>query len=144
MRLNEGSSPVRPLVAFAALVVVLVVDAARTAISLRQGRVERNAALMANAWHFGSDFAGTLAVLVGLGLVAAGVPAGDSLAAIFVAAIVLLGAMRLARQNVDALMDRAPLGSPGGSSSPPAPCPASARCARYACARRAARASPRW
>ena len=83
-------------------------------ISLRQGRIDRNAAVMANAWHFGSDFAGTMAVLVGLGLVAAGVPAGDSLAAIFVAAIVLLGALRLARQNIDALMDRTPWGGPAG------------------------------
>ena len=114
MRLNEGSSPVQARwYAFAALVVVLAVDAARTAISLRRGRIDRNAALMANAWHFGSDFAGTLAVLVGLGLVAAGVPAGDSLAAIFVAAIVLLGALRLARQNIDALMDRTPSGVAG-------------------------------
>ena len=80
---------------------------------LRRGRIDRNAALLANAWHFGSDFAGTLAVLVGLGLVAAGVPAGDSLAAIFVAVIVLFGALRLARQNIDALMDRTPSGVAG-------------------------------
>ena len=116
MRLHQGSSPVEaPWYAFAALLVVLAVDAARTAVSLRRGRIDRNAALLANAWHFGSDFAGTLAVLVGLGLVAAGVPAGDSLAAIFVAVIVLFGALRLARQNIDALMDRTPSGSPAVS-----------------------------
>ena len=114
MRLHQGSSPVEaPWYAFAALLVVLAVDAARTAMSLRRGRIDRNAALLANAWHFGSDFAGTLAVLVGLGLVAAGVPAGDSLAAIFVAVIVLFGALRLARQNIDALMDRTPSGVAG-------------------------------
>ena len=114
LRLSEGSSPVEaPWYAFAALVAVLAVDAGRAGISLRQGRLDRNAALIANAWHFGSDFEGTLAVLVGLALVAAGVPAGDSLAAIFVAAIVLLGALRLARQNVDALMDRTPSGVAG-------------------------------
>jgi cation diffusion facilitator family transporter len=114
LRLTHGSSPVDARwYAFAALVVVLAVDAARTGISLRQGRAERNAALLANAWHFGSDFAGTLAVLAGLGLVASGVPAGDSLAAIFVGVIVLLGALRLARQNVDVLMDRTPSGMAG-------------------------------
>ena len=68
---------------------------------------------MANAWHFGSDFAGTVAVLVGLGLAAAGVPGGDSVAAIFVAAIVLVAAVRLGRGNIDALMDRAPSGLTG-------------------------------
>jgi divalent metal cation (Fe/Co/Zn/Cd) transporter len=102
-----------PWYAFAALLVVLAVDAGRTGVSLRQGRIDRNAALLANAWHFASDFAGTLAVLVGLGLVTLDVPAGDSLAAIFVAVIVLLGALRLARQNIDALMDRTPSGMAG-------------------------------
>jgi cation diffusion facilitator family transporter len=114
LRLEHGSSPVEARwYAFAALLVVLAVDAGRTAISLRQGRLDRNAALLASAWHFGSDFVGTLAVLVGLGLVAAGLPAGDSIAAIFVAVIVLFGAYRLARQNVDALMDRTPTGVAG-------------------------------
>src|SRR5437764_5973936 len=111
LRLRSGASPVhaRPYV-FAAMALVLAVDAARTAVSLRQGGRQRNAALIANAFHFASDFAGTTAVLVGLGLVAAGVPAGDSIAAIFVAVIVLAVAVRLGRGNVDALMDRSPSG----------------------------------
>src|SRR5436190_908580 len=100
-------------VVFVVILFVLAVDASRATLSLRQGRRERNAALMANAWHFGSDFIGTLAVLVGLGLAAAGVPGGDSVAAIFVAAIVLVAAVRLAAGNVDALMDRAPTGQAG-------------------------------
>jgi cation diffusion facilitator family transporter len=114
VRLNSGSSPVdaRPYV-FAVMAFVLVVDATRATLSLRQGRRERNAALIANAWHFGSDFIGTLAVLAGLGLAALGVPGGDSVAAIFVAAIVLVAAIRLAAGNVDALMDRAPTGQAG-------------------------------
>jgi len=95
---------------FVAILFVLVLDATRTMVSLRQGRLERNAALIANAWHFGSDFAGTVAVLIGLVLVAAGVPGGDSVAAIFVAVIVLVAAVRLARGNIDALMDRSPSG----------------------------------
>ncbi len=100
--------------AFALLVSVLAVDAGRTVASLRLGRRERNQALIANAWHFGSDFLGTSAVLVGLGLVAAGVQGGDSVAAMFVAAIVLVAAVRLAASNVDALMDRAPSGLTAG------------------------------
>ncbi len=114
LRLHSGSSPVhaRPYV-FAVVLFVLVVDAARTTVSLREGRRGRNAALIANAWHFGSDFAGTLAVLAGLGLVAAGVPGGDSVAAIFVAVIVLFAAVRLGRGNIDVLMDRAPSGLAG-------------------------------
>jgi len=114
VRLGSGTSPVdaRPYV-FAVMAFVLVVDAARATLSLREGRRERNAALIANAWHFGSDFIGTLAVLAGLGLAALGVPDGDSVAAIFVAAIVLVAAVRLAAGNVDVLMDRAPSGQAG-------------------------------
>src|SRR3954452_6996923 len=110
LRLRSGSSPVdaRAYV-FVVILFVLAVDASRATISLRQGRRERNAALMANAWHFGSDFIGTLAVLIGLGMAAAGVPGGDSVAAIFVATIVLVAAVRLAAGNIDVLMDRAPL-----------------------------------
>ena len=114
LRLQSGSSPINPRpYVFVVLLFVLVVDATRTTVSLRTGRQQRNAALIANAWHFGSDFAGTVAVLVGVGLAAAGVPGGDSVAAIFVAAIVLVAAVRLGRGNVDALMDRAPSGLTG-------------------------------
>src|SRR5689334_8501743 len=111
LRLRSGSSPVDAR-AYVCVVIlfVLAVDASRATLSYRQGQRERNAALIANAWHFGSDFIGTLAVLVGLALAAAGVPGGDSVAAIFVAAIVLVAAVRLAAGNVDVLMDRAPQG----------------------------------
>ncbi len=111
IRLRSGGSPVQARwYAFALLVGVLFVDAGRTAASLRVGRREHNSALIANATHFASDFGGTLAVLAGLALVAAGVRGGDSVAGIVVAAIVLVAAVRLARGNVDALMDRAPSG----------------------------------
>jgi cation diffusion facilitator family transporter len=111
LRLSSGSSPVHPhAYVFVVVGLVLVIDATRATVSLRTGRRHRNAALIANAWHFGSDFAGTLAVLAGLGLAAAGVPGGDSVAAIFVAAIVLVAALRLGHGNVDVLMDRAPSG----------------------------------
>ncbi|HEY2789583.1 MAG TPA: cation diffusion facilitator family transporter [Gaiellales bacterium] len=114
VRLHSGSSPINPRpYVFVVILFVLAVDATRTTVSLRTGRRQRNAALVANAWHFGSDFAGTVAVLAGLGLAAAGVPGGDSVAAIFVAVIVLAAAVRLGRGNVDVLMDRAPSGLTG-------------------------------
>jgi cation diffusion facilitator family transporter len=99
--------------AFALMAVVLVVDGARFAASRRAGLREHSSALTANALHFASDFAGTLAVLVGLVLVREGVDGADSVAAILVAAIVLWAAARLARRNTDALMDRAPSGVAG-------------------------------
>ena len=94
--------------AFVVVVVVIVIDASRTVVSLRTGRRYRSDALLANALHFASDLAGSVAVLLGLALAAAGYPNGDSAAALFVAALVLVAAFRLIRRNVDVLMDRAP------------------------------------
>lgn len=93
---------------FAAIGLVLVIDGSRTTVSLRGARRYRSDALFANALHFGSDFAGTLAVLAGLAMAALGFPAGDSIAALFVSALVVSAAIRLARRNVDVLMDRSP------------------------------------
>jgi cation diffusion facilitator family transporter len=113
-RLYSGGSPVHARwYAFALLGGVLVVDASRAAVSFRVGRRTDSAALLANALHFTSDFGGTLAVLIGLGFVAAGVRGGDSVAAVLVAVIVLAAAARLGRRNVDVLMDRAPTGTTG-------------------------------
>jgi cation diffusion facilitator family transporter len=111
MRLRSGGGDVQPeWYAFVLLVGVLIVDAARWSVSFRTGTRERNAALLASAWHFASDFAGTTAVLIGLALVAAGYPRADAVAALTVAALVLVAAARLALRNIDALMDRAPSG----------------------------------
>ena len=111
MRLRSGGGDVQPeWYAFVLLFGVLIVDAARWSVSFRTGTRERNAALLASAWHFASDFAGTTAVLIGLALVSAGYPRADAVAALTVAGLVLVAAARLALRNIDALMDRAPSG----------------------------------
>lgn len=94
--------------AFVAVVIVVVIDLTRTAISYRTARRYRSPALLSNALHFGSDLVGTLAVLGGLVAARSGWPQGDSVAALFVSVLVLTAAFRLARRNVDVLMDRAP------------------------------------
>jgi cation diffusion facilitator family transporter len=94
--------------AFVVLGVVLAVDLSRTAISWRTARRYKSAALASNALHFASDFAGSIAVLVGLLFAHAGHPNGDPIAALFIGVLVLLAATRLAKVNIDVLMDRAP------------------------------------
>jgi len=94
--------------AFAVIGVVIAVDASRALVSLRASRRYQSPAFAANALHFAGDLAGSVAVLAGLVLSAAGHPKADSAAALFVAALVLLAAGRLMRRNVDVLMDRAP------------------------------------
>lgn len=93
---------------FLAAAVVLTLDASRTIVSLRSARRFGSEALLSNALHFGSDLVGTLAVVAGLVAARAGWPQGDSVAALFVALLVVSAAFRLARRNVDVLMDRAP------------------------------------
>lgn len=94
--------------AFAVIVLVIAVDVSRTVVSWRASRRYRSAALAANALHFGSDLAGSGAVLLGLVLVDAGYRRADSAAALFVAVLVMVAAARLMKRNVDVLMDRAP------------------------------------
>jgi cation diffusion facilitator family transporter len=92
---------------FAVLGVVIAVDASRAIISRRAAREFHSAALASNALHFASDLGGSLAVVVGLVLVALGEPDADAIAALIVAAIVMVAATRLARQSIEVLMDRA-------------------------------------
>jgi cation diffusion facilitator family transporter len=93
---------------FVAIAVVIAIDSTRMLVSFRAGRRYRSDALLASSLHFGSDLAGTLAVLAGLSAVALGFTDGDAIAALFVAALVVLAAGRLLRQNVNVLMDEAP------------------------------------
>jgi cation diffusion facilitator family transporter len=94
--------------ALAVIAVVIVVDLVRASVSFRAGRRYNSPALQANALHFASDFAGSTAVLLGLIAARAGYHWADSAAALFVAALVLVAAVRLMRVNVDVLMDRVP------------------------------------
>jgi cation diffusion facilitator family transporter len=94
--------------AFVVIGIVMAVDVGRTAASTRAASRYRSEALASNALHFASDLLGTGAVLVGLILVRTGYQKADSVAALFVAVLVLGAALRLMRRNVDVLMDRAP------------------------------------
>ena len=94
--------------AIAVIVVVIVIDASRASVSWSVARRYSSAALASNALHFASDLVGSVAVLVGLVLARYGYSGGDSIAALFVGVLVLAGAARLIKRNVDVLMDRAP------------------------------------
>jgi cation diffusion facilitator family transporter len=89
--------------------IVIAIDIGRTLTSARVARRYASAAIASNALHFGSDLGGSVAVLIGLLLVRAGYGNADSVAALFVAVLVLIAAVRLMRRNVDVLMDIAPL-----------------------------------
>jgi cation diffusion facilitator family transporter len=94
--------------ALVVIVIVICLDVARTVASARAAKRYHSAALSSNALHFASDLGGSVAVLIGLLLVRAGYAEADSIAALFVACIVLAAAVRLMRGNIDVLMDRVP------------------------------------
>jgi cation diffusion facilitator family transporter len=109
VRLAEGAGDVRAgWFALAAIGVVIVVDASRALVSARAARRYASSAFAASALHFLSDMAGSTAVLAGLVLARAGHSEGDAIAALFVSVLVLGGAGRLIKTNVDVLMDRVP------------------------------------
>jgi cation diffusion facilitator family transporter len=103
---DHGLNP--SLAAVGVILVVIVIDAMRATTSLRASRKYHSAALASNALHFGSDLAGSVAVLIGLLLARAGFPEADPIAALLVAGLVISAAVRLIRSNVDVLMDRSP------------------------------------
>ena len=105
---NSGAHVDAAWYALVAIGVVILVDVSRTVVTYRASRRYRSAALFANSLHFASDLAGSVAVLIGLVLVRAGHQNADSIAALLVAVLVTIAAVRLARGNVDVLMDRVP------------------------------------
>jgi cation diffusion facilitator family transporter len=93
---------------FGVLLVVIAIDGSRSIASHRGADRHDSPALGANALHFTLDLIGSVAVLIGLGLVRAGYPSADSIAALLVAGLALFSAGRLMRRSVHALMDRIP------------------------------------
>jgi cation diffusion facilitator family transporter len=65
-------------------------------------------ALEADAYHFTTDLWGALAVIAGLGFVMIGFPVFDSIAAIFVAVLMLRISYRLAKKSINVLVDISP------------------------------------
>ncbi len=97
-------------VAFAIIATSIVVDFFRARTLRRVAARTSSEALEADALHFGSDMWSSLAVLVGLGGVAAGYEQADAMAALVVAVFICIAGFRLGRRTVDTLTDTAPSG----------------------------------
>ncbi len=106
--IGTESTPDTGWYVFAVIAVALVVDLARTIVSLRAARRYGSPALRANALHFAGDMAGSVVVLAGLLLVRDGFAQGDAIAALVIASIVLATGARLIAENANVLMDRTP------------------------------------
>ncbi len=110
-RIQSGAPP--PALSWLAVAVLLVeiaINAWRARELRRVGRATQSAALEADSLHFASDVFSSLAVLAGFALIAFGMSWGDAGAAIAVAAIIAMLALRMLKHTIDALVDRAPEG----------------------------------
>ena len=108
---GHGHAVEATLWAFGVIVVSIVVDFFRARLLYRVAHDTASEALEADALHFGSDMWSSIAVLIGLGAVAAGYPWADAAAALVVAVFVCLAGWRLGRRTIDTLTDTAPPGA---------------------------------
>jgi len=110
--LREGTPPPTiSTIPFIVLVLDIAVNVWRARALHRAARDTRSQALAADALHFASDVMGSTAVIVGLVLAGLGYWWGDAAAAIAVAVMIALLGLRMARETVETLLDRAPEGA---------------------------------
>jgi cation diffusion facilitator family transporter len=111
-RLRESAAPTQvSALAFGILIIDIAVNLWRAHALHKTARETSSPALEADALHFGSDVLGSIAVMVGFGLLALGFHWGDAAAAIGVAVMIALLGLRLARSTIETLLDRAPEGA---------------------------------
>ena len=112
-RLREGAPPPTiSAIPFVVLLVDIAVNFWRARALHRAARDTKSQALAADALHFASDVLGSIAVIIGLALIGAGLSAGamPPPRSPSPSMIALLG-LRLARSTVETLLDRAPEGA---------------------------------
>src|SRR5437763_82019 len=111
-RLITGETHVEPRWwALAIIAASIVVDFNRSRALRRVAEATSSEALGADALHFSSDMWSSVAVLVGLAAVWLGYSWADAVAALLVAGVVLLAALRLGKRTLDTLLDVAPQGA---------------------------------
>ncbi len=95
---------------FAVILVAIAVDYSRYRILMRTAKKYHSQALEADAVHFYSDILSSSLVLIGLFAVSFGFAWADAAAALAVALWVGYLSIRLAKKNLDILLDRVPDG----------------------------------
>lgn len=94
----------------AVMAITLILDIYIARYLHRKSAETGSPALEADAYHFTTDILSTIAVMVGLAAASMGYPIADVLSAIFVAFIMLYISLRLGKDAVFVMLDRAPDG----------------------------------
>ena len=90
------------------MVLTIVIDYFLSRYLHRASSEYGSAALEADAYHFSTDLWGAIAVIVGLGFVMLGYPVFDSIAALFVAVLMLWVSYHLGMKSFRVFMDTSP------------------------------------
>jgi cation diffusion facilitator family transporter len=93
---------------YTVVIVAIGIDITRSISLKRVAKKFNSQALEADALHFSSDILSSLVVLIGLIGAQLGFKATDSIAGLFVAVIVIVISLRLAKRAVDSLLDKSP------------------------------------
>ena len=109
-RLGEPSEVVAGGLAFAAVLISIVVDILRWRALQKVARDTGSEAIAADALHYAGDLVGSGLVLAGLLATRAGAPGADAIAAIGVGLFIAVSGYRLGARTIDALIDAAPEG----------------------------------
>lgn len=111
-RLREGVTPgAITALPFVIMIVEIGVNFWRARALHKTAMETKSHALEADALHFATDMYGSFAVIAGLGMTALGYQWGDAAAAILVAIIICLLGLKLGRNTIESLLDRAPEGA---------------------------------
>jgi len=110
-RLTSGETVIEVTVwSYIVVISSIIIDFTRSRALMRVAKKHNSAALEADALHFSTDIWSSSVVLFGLVCYQfLGWHAADSVAALFVAVIVLFVSYRLGRKAVDVLLDKSPV-----------------------------------
>jgi len=107
--ISDAAPPDLNIWAFIVIVVAILIDISRVRALRRVAKKYKSQALAADALNFSTDILSSLVVLFGLAAVKLGVPWADSVAAVGVAMFIISATVRMAKQAIDVLLDRAPI-----------------------------------
>jgi cation diffusion facilitator family transporter len=108
---HEEHAVIANIWAFGVIAVSIAVDFFRSRALSQAAKAHQSQALEADALHFSSDLWASIAVLIGLVGVRAGLWWADSVAALAVAILICFAGWRLGRRTIETLTDTAPAGA---------------------------------
>lgn len=108
-RLTSGETHIEVTIwSYIVVISSIIIDISRSRALMRVAKKHNSQALEADALHFSTDIWSSLVVLLGLICANFGIFVADSIAALFVACIVIFISFKLGKRSVNVLLDTVP------------------------------------